>query len=496
MAESGRSEEFLKLYIHGVLADGTTTSDYRLLPAWEFSSSQRVVAASTSTTSQPSPSDEGEPTGWEGPTLEVEKLASSTDVDAGESSQPQQPARDGITMVSADDCVYSLLPMVPIAVSDPGTALPDANSYFSISIHPVEGRCVLRHYQNRGSEKQWVSTSIYYLALNSLEDDLGEDPIELDSPEDALGKDPIELHGQISMEIHMPPLMMKFQKDYRSEKQIGKGSEGRVYKCTSRFSPHCFAIKEVESSELTMASTHCEPTDVSILALLDHVNIVDLYSAWIEKKKSFGSVTNVIYICMKECARSLSEYLNKRQELGLQNEHNMFAQLIDSLIFMHRHGIVHRDVKPGNILLEENFTVKLADFGIAKKKQPPYTIDFHGGWYGSLPYRAPERVNSYDRHDEKVDIFSIGMVYFELLMPGKRERKRKLNKLSETIRRKKQEYDQLDIEFDLDSALEGTDVLTDWKGDYNLLKKVISPNAWERLSAVEIKEHFSSHKEG
>lgn len=42
----------------------------------------------------------------------------------------------------------------------------------------------------------------------------------------------------------------------------------------------------------------------------------------------------------------------------------MFAQLIDSLIFMHRHGIVHQDVKPGNILLEENFTVKLADFGI------------------------------------------------------------------------------------------------------------------------------------
>ncbi|XP_015624928.1 uncharacterized protein [Oryza sativa Japonica Group] len=373
MAESGGSEEFLKLYIHGVLADGTTTSDYRLLPAWEFSSSERVVAASTSTTSRPSPADEGEPTGWEGPTLEVEKLASSTDVDAGESSQPQQPAsvcvqEMVITMVSADDCVYSLLPMVPIALSDPGTALPDANSYFSISIHPVEGRCVLKHYQNRGSEKQWVSTSIYYLALNSLEDDLGEDPIELDSPEDALGKDPIELHGQISMEIHMPPLMMKFQKDYRCEKQIGKGSEGRVYKCTSRFSPHCFAIKEVESSELTMASTHCEPTDVSTLALLDHVNIVDLYSAWIEKKKSFGSVTNVIYICMKECARSLSEYLNKRQELGLQNEHNMFAQLIDSLIFMHRHGIVHRDVKPGNILLEENFTVKLADFGIAKKK--------------------------------------------------------------------------------------------------------------------------------
>lgn len=155
MAESGGSEEFLKLYIHGVLADGTTTSDYRLLPAWEFSSSERVVAASTSTTSRPSPADEGEPTGWEGPTLEVEKLASSTDVDAGESSQPQQPAsvcvqEMVITMVSADDCVYSLLPMVPIALSDPGTALPDANSYFSISIHPVEGRCVLKHYQNRG----------------------------------------------------------------------------------------------------------------------------------------------------------------------------------------------------------------------------------------------------------------------------------------------------------------------------------------------------------
>lgn len=48
-------------------------------------------------------------------------------------------------------------------------------------------------------------------------------------------------------------------------------------------------------------------SDVSTLALLDHVNIVDLYSAWIEKKKSFGSVTNVIYICMKECARYYSE---------------------------------------------------------------------------------------------------------------------------------------------------------------------------------------------
>uniref|UniRef100_A0A0E0K4L3 Protein kinase domain-containing protein n=1 Tax=Oryza punctata TaxID=4537 RepID=A0A0E0K4L3_ORYPU len=487
MAGSGGAKEFLKLYIHGVLTDGTTTSDYRLLPVWESSSSHGVVAASTTTTSQPLPADEGESTGRGGPTLEVEKLTSSTDVDSGESSQPHQPASVCVqemvlTMVSADDCVYSLLrllPMVPIAPSDPGTALSDGNSYFSISTHPVEGRCVLRHIRT-----EWVSTSIYYLALLSLEDDLEEDPIELDSPEDALGKDPIELHGQTSMDIHMPPLMMKFQKDYRREKQIGEGSEGRVYKCTSRFSPHCFAIKEVESSELTMASTHCEPIDVSILALLDHVNIVDLYSAWIEKRMSLGSVNNVIYICMNECTRSLSEYLNKRQELGLQNEQNMFAQLIDSPIFMHQHCIVHRDVKPGNVLLEENFT-----------KQPPYTLDFPGGWYGSLPYWAPELVNSYARHDEKVDIFSVGMIYFELFMPGKRE-ERKLNKLSETIRRKIQECHQLDVQFDLDSALDGTDVLTDWKGDYKLLKSMISPNAWERLSAIEIKEHISSQKEG
>lgn len=376
--------------------------------------------------------------------------------------------------------------------------LAKGNLYLNLEVYPEDGRASLRLYEfNRNSgQMTWLSTGFYFVGLISS----GAEP-EAEVPCADLGRykcpelsgnKPLYFHGIGFDEISWPPLKINFKKDFTVEKRIGKGTEGTVSRCLSNFSSSYSAVKITDQGNLLVRTAHYEPREVTVLSMLSHCNIAVPYLAWTEENTSrYTSVVGCAFLSMKLYDRSLLQYLNERPEIDLESNKRIFRQILEALCVMHKNGIVHRDIKPANILIEPDLTVKIADFGIAKVMASAKDHSL-GGIYGSLPYCAPELANLTTGHDEKVDIFSAGVVYCELFLPCRRESKETLRLLSRKIRARAQElsYDLLGRKFDLDVALDGTTILENWTGNLATLKQMISPRGNERLSAMELLEFF------
>src|SRR5262249_22996341 len=110
---------------------------------------------------------------------------------------------------------------------------------------------------------------------------------------------------------------------------------------------------------------------------------------------------------------SLAARMASPLPLALEAKLDVIAQLCDALNYAHEQGVVHRDVKPANVFLLTDGTVKLLDFGIAKVTTS--TLTRQGDVLGSASYMSPEQVAGSDSVDGRADIFSIGVVLYELL---------------------------------------------------------------------------------
>src|SRR5262249_37193086 len=94
------------------------------------------------------------------------------------------------------------------------------------------------------------------------------------------------------------------------------------------------------------------------------------------------------------------------------------AQICDALQYAHEQGIVHRDIKPENILLDRQGRVKIADFGLAKlvgRSRSEFTLTGSRQIMGTLHYMAPEQQTSPQNVDHRADIYSLGVVFYEML---------------------------------------------------------------------------------
>lgn len=157
----------------------------------------------------------------------------------------------------------------------------------------------------------------------------------------------------------------------------------------------------------------------------------------------------------------------------------------------HQHHIVHHDLKPDNTLVDDNQRIMISDFGTAKKKESPNSM-LQPGVIGSLPYSTPEVTNFHESHDEKADIFSAGIICYELYIPTVAHREQKVKEMSRRFRQAMALCPPW-INFDLDSALDGTNLLDEWTGDYSLLKLMLKPNGSERPSASDILARLPGH---
>src|SRR4249920_797623 len=195
---------------------------------------------------------------------------------------------------------------------------------------------------------------------------------------------------------------------YQILARVGKGGMGVLYRGFDPVLDREVAIKLMlaDFSEDTEQMRPRFYREARAAAKLQHRNIVTIFE--------FAEELNVPYIVMEFLRGTpLGARIKAAPPLTLDDKLNVVAQLCDGLAYAHEQGVVHRDVKPDNIFILEDGSVKLLDFGIAKLTSSNLTRQ--GDVLGSASYMSPEQVGGSDSVDGRADVFSTGVLLYEML---------------------------------------------------------------------------------
>src|SRR5437016_10630238 len=191
---------------------------------------------------------------------------------------------------------------------------------------------------------------------------------------------------------------------------VGKGGMGAVYKARQRALDRLVALKILPPQAATGPGfAERFAREARALAKLSHPNIVAIYE--------FGQVNDLAYFIMEFVDGLNLRQLERAGKLSPQEALKIVPQICEALQFAHDEGIVHRDIKPENILLDKKGRVKIADFGIAKimGREADAALTETKGAIGTPQYMAPEQVERPQEVDHRADIFSLGVVFYEML---------------------------------------------------------------------------------
>lgn len=194
---------------------------------------------------------------------------------------------------------------------------------------------------------------------------------------------------------------------YELLEKIGEGGMGIVYKARCTLLNRFVAVKILKAglndSEDFMARFKREANSV---ASLSHQNIVSIYDV--------GSENNVNFIVMEYIdGKTLKQIIKERVRLSPSNTLDIALQIAKALKCAHENNIIHRDIKPDNILITDDNIAKLMDFGIAKVTDS-VTITNPNKIIGSVHYFSPEQAKG-NSVDSRTDIYSLGVVMYEML---------------------------------------------------------------------------------
>ena len=194
---------------------------------------------------------------------------------------------------------------------------------------------------------------------------------------------------------------------YEILEKIGEGGMATVYKARCNILKRYVAVK-VLRDEFTTDEEFIKRfnTEAQAAASLTHPNIVSIYDV--------GHEDNIYYIVMELVqGKTLKEIINEDGVLPWKWSVNIAIQVASALETAHRNNIVHRDIKPHNIIITEDGIAKVTDFGIAKAVSNS-TITAFGTTIGSVHYFSPEHARG-GYTDAKSDIYSLGVVMYEML---------------------------------------------------------------------------------
>ncbi len=194
---------------------------------------------------------------------------------------------------------------------------------------------------------------------------------------------------------------------YMITEVIGVGGMAYVFKAFDKVCNRVVAVKILKDEFMSDAQFRRRFTNESkAITMLSHNNIVDVYDVSLEG--------DALYIVMEYIdGITLKEYMEKKGVLSDVEAIHFIKQILKGLAHAHERGIVHRDIKPHNILLLKNGTIKITDFGIARlTKFDTQTIS--DMTIGSVHYISPEQASG-DRTDERSDIYSMGIILYEML---------------------------------------------------------------------------------
>uniref|UniRef100_A0A3B4ZQP6 Eukaryotic translation initiation factor 2-alpha kinase 2 n=1 Tax=Stegastes partitus TaxID=144197 RepID=A0A3B4ZQP6_9TELE len=240
-------------------------------------------------------------------------------------------------------------------------------------------------------------------------------------------------------------VISRFMSEFDSIERIGKGAFGRVFKAKQKLLDKYFAIKIVRCKEKALR-------EVGTLSDLHHSNIVRYYTCWMEDSEyqwdstgdscstslsSSDSSAKYLYIQMELCdTRTLRVWIDERNTQNAKKSLRDFKrreeslaiaqQIVSGVEYFHSKRLIHRDLKPANIMFGQDGEVKIGDFGLVTTETDDDAENLmeRTEYKGTPSYMAPEQ-KSRSTYDRKVDIFALGLIYFELLwnLPAGPDRK-------------------------------------------------------------------------
>lgn len=196
--------------------------------------------------------------------------------------------------------------------------------------------------------------------------------------------------------------------------KLGEGTYGIVYKAKNRETGEIVALKRIrlESEDEGVPCTAIR--EISLLKELKHNNIVRLHDVIHTDKK--------LTLVFEYLDQDLKKYMDEvRGEIPLATQKSLFYQLLRGIAFCHQHRVLHRDLKPQNLLINRKGELKLADFGLARAFGIPTRNYSHE--VVTLWYRAPDVLMGSRKYSTPIDIWSAGCIFAEMatgkpLFPG------------------------------------------------------------------------------
>ncbi len=199
-----------------------------------------------------------------------------------------------------------------------------------------------------------------------------------------------------------------FDKRYRIEKVIGVGGMAIVFKAEDRLMNRTVAIKMLKNDVADDPEALRRFINESkAVAMLSHENIVNIYDVSVKGNTKYIVMEYIEGITLKAFLKHKGGSLSWRETL------NISEQILRALEHAHSKGVIHRDIKPQNIMLLKNGLIKVADFGIAKlPNNDTFTVTDQA--IGTVNYISPEQAMNEEPIDERSDLYSVGVLMYEL----------------------------------------------------------------------------------
>lgn len=196
---------------------------------------------------------------------------------------------------------------------------------------------------------------------------------------------------------------------YSYKETLGKGTYGTVVKAICNKSKKEIAIKKIKLDVETEGIPATTLREISILKHYSHPNIVKLLHLNMSEKK--------ILLCLEFVNYDLKKFWDKEyssKDVEIDKVKTVMYQILKGIDFLHSKKILHRDLKPQNILIDTNLNVKVADFGLSRTYSIPikqYTREVLTLWY-----RSPELILGTEYYSTGIDMWSIGCIFGELFL--------------------------------------------------------------------------------
>src|SRR5262249_52560898 len=197
--------------------------------------------------------------------------------------------------------------------------------------------------------------------------------------------------------------------DYELLEEIGRGGQGVVYRARKKSLNRTVALKVIGLGQwATQAHLKRFRREAEAAANLDHPCIVPIYDV--------GEREGSCYFSMKFIDGGQLDEVAKRKPISSRNAAELIAKLARTVHYAHEHGILHRDIKPGNILLDTKGEPHLTDFGLARLLETKSTVTHTMDVLGTPSYMAPEQASGRNEQlTNATDVYGLGAVFYQLL---------------------------------------------------------------------------------